>query len=285
MPPSTQTVPNFFIAGAPKAGTTTLYHWLASHPQVYMSPIKEPSYFSPEAHPENFSIRYQATGRQQMIELKSALRSELRQNLRPGFVEEWEDYLRLFTGASDKIAVGEASVMYLWSKTAAQSIAERIPQARILFILRDPAERAFSQYLNLASNGHVSASFREHILASRNPGDKLDPCHPFLQMGLYAEPLERYFAVFPRKQIRIWLYEDTLAQPKVFHRQVMEFLNIDPNFVPDVSKRHNEVLVPKLLGITQHTTASSTAATKGRLPQKQQGAVVSGRSQFSFRIL
>jgi hypothetical protein len=216
-----------------------------------MSPIKEPSYFSLEAHPKNFSIRYRATMLRQMSELKSALRSGSGQSLRAGYVEEWEDYLRLFTGASGEIAVGEASVMYLWSKTAAQSIAERIPQARILLILRDPAERAFSQYLNLVSNGHVSTSFREHIIASHKPADKFDACHPFLQMGLYAEPLERYFAVFPQEQIRIWLYEDTLAQPEVFHRQVMEFLKIDPSFVPDVSKRHNEVLVPKLLGITQ----------------------------------
>ncbi len=252
MSSSIQAVPNFFIAGAPKAGTTSLYHWLAAHPQVYMSPIKEPSYFSLEARPEICAPEFQANIRRQMRELKSTLRSGLGQSLRQSFVEEWEGYLRLFTGVSNEIAIGEASVMYLWSKTAARRIAERLPHARILLILRDPAERAFSQYLSLVAHGHVSTSFREHVLASRNPGDKINRYYPFLQMGLYAESLGRYFADFPRKQIRIWLYEDTLAQPQVFHRQVMEFLNIDPNFVPDVSKRRNEALVPKLLGITRY---------------------------------
>ena len=249
---SSQTVPNFFIAGAPKAGTTSLYHWLAAHPQVYMSPIKEPSYFSLEARPENFASEYQENMRLQMAHVKSLLRGGSVQSQIRGVVAEWEDYLRLFAMATNETAVGEASVCYHWSKTAAQGIAERVPHARILLILRDPAERAFSQYLHYVSLGHVSTSFRQHILASLNPGDKFNRYHPFLEIGLYAEHLQRYFAVFPRNQIRIWLYEDTLAQPQIFHRQVMEFLNVDPNFVPDVSKRYHEVLVPKLLGITQH---------------------------------
>ena len=247
----TQAVPNFFIAGAPKAGTTSLYHWLAAHPQVYMSSIKEPSYFSLEARPENFAPEYQERMLQQMSDVQSSLRSGTGQSLRHGVVGEWEDYLRLFVAAANKIAVGEASVVYLWSKTAAQRIAERLPHSRILLILRDPAERAFSQYLHYVSFGQVSTSFRQHILASLNPGDKFGLYSPFLEMGLYAEQLQRYLDVFPREQFRIWLYEDTVAEPEVFHRQVMEFLTIDSSFVPDVSKRHNELLVPKLLGITQ----------------------------------
>ena len=251
MLPSTQTVPNFFIVGAPKAGTTSLYHWLAAHPQVFMSPIKEPSYFSLEARPENFVPEYQANMRQQMSEVQSALRCGLGQSLRHGVVGEWEDYLRLFTGAEGKIAVGEASVFYLWSKTAAQHIAERTPHARILLILRDPSERAFSQYLHYVSLGHIGTSFRQHILAGMNPGEELGIYQPFLEIGHYAEHLERYFAAFPREQIRIWLYEDTLSEPQTFRRQVMEFLNVDSGFAPDVSKRHLEVLVPKMLGVTQ----------------------------------
>jgi len=249
------TVPNFFIAGASKTGTTSLYHWLAAHPQVYMSPNKEPSYFSTETRPENFAPEYQAMVRQQMEDVKRFVNEgpepKLPRKEISGVVVEWQDYLRLFSGATNETAIGEGSVCYLWSRTAAQGIAERVPHARILLILRDPAERAFSQYLHYVSLGHISRSFRQHVMASMNPGDKFNPFNPFLQIGLYAEHLQRYFAVFPRKQIRVWLYEDTLAQPEVFHRQVMEFLQIDTSFVPDVSKRYLEVEVPKLLGITQ----------------------------------
>ena len=147
MSSSIQTVPNFFIAGAPKAGTTSLYHWLAAHPQVYMSPIKEPSYFSLEARPENFAPEFQANMRRQMAQL-SACEGGSVQSRFQGFVAEWEGYLRLFARVTNETAIGEASVFYLWSKTAAQGIAERVPHARILLILRDPAERAFSQYLH-----------------------------------------------------------------------------------------------------------------------------------------
>ena len=246
-----QSVPNFFIAGAPKAGTTSLYHWLAAHPQVYMSPVKEPCYFSVEARPENFSPQYQTMIRQKMADVKSSLDGGSARSQASGVVEDWDDYLRLFAGVTRETAVGEASVSYLWSGTAAQGIAERFPNARILFILRDPAERAFSQYLHYVSLGHAESSFQKHILACFSSGDEFGPYHPFLEIGFYAKHLQRYFAVFPREQIRVWLYEDTLAQPKDFHRQVMEFLQIETSFVPDSSKRYLELLVPKMPGITK----------------------------------
>jgi hypothetical protein len=177
MSASNQTVPNFFIADAPKAGMTTLYHWLAAYPQVYMSPIKKPSYFSLEARPENFDLEYRESMRLQMAHVKCLLHSGLVQSQIHGVVAEWEDYLRLFAGVKNETAVGKDSAPYLWSGTAAQGIAKRLPHARILVVLRDSAERAFSRYLHYISLDHVGTSFRQHLLDCPNPEENLNRFH------------------------------------------------------------------------------------------------------------
>ena len=145
--------PNFFVVGAPKAGTTSLYHYLRQHPDIYMSPIKEPRFFSLEARPMNFEPSYQMRAIRQAEEVHEYLQGPMVGKCPSGIVYEWPDYLRLFAAATTERAVGEASASYLWSKTAASAIASRIPRARILMVLRSPAERAFSQYMNAVSDG------------------------------------------------------------------------------------------------------------------------------------
>jgi hypothetical protein len=112
-------------------------------------------------------------------------------------VGNWEDYLRLFSNAGNESAIGEASVLYLWSRTAPEGIAEKISDAKILVMLRDPAERAFSQYLQGVSAGFIGWSFREHIEFSlRHNSEQISLYHPFLELGLYSEQLARYLERF-----------------------------------------------------------------------------------------
>src|SRR5579872_6439243 len=136
-------LPNFFIAGAPKAGTTSLYHYLSQHPQVYMSPLKEPNYFAAEIREDNCDpvVRRRLYGEQRA--LRRFLDGPMLGPHFSGIVSEWEDYLRLFANATTERAVGEASVGYLRSPTAPSRIAEKIPEAKIIVMLRDPADRAF----------------------------------------------------------------------------------------------------------------------------------------------
>src|SRR5436853_5806169 len=89
-------MPNFFVVGAPKAGTTSLYHYLDQHPEVYMSPIKEPNYFSSEVRPENLSEELQERSRNDLQAVKEYLRGPMSEKRFGGMVLEWEDYLRLF---------------------------------------------------------------------------------------------------------------------------------------------------------------------------------------------
>jgi hypothetical protein len=211
-------LPNFFIVGAPKAGTTSLYAYLGQHPQVYTSAIKEPSYFAPELCRENF-------------------------------IFNWEGYLRLYGNVSDEIAIGEATASYLWSETAARNIAARFPHARIIINLRNPVDRAFSQYLQMLTDGVTRKSFREQIDASLRCSNKeFGLLWPFLELGRYYEQIKRYFGEFPRSQIHISYYEDLEQAPGRLMADLFAFLGVDPDFVPDVSYRHNEPRIVRFTG-------------------------------------
>ena len=247
MPPTEQRVPNFFIVGAQKAGTTSLYRYLDQHPDIYMSPLKEPSYFSEEARPENFADAMQPSVRRDIARLRRDLdRSRIESRL-GGIVTEWEDYCRLFAGVRDERAIGEASVCYLWSKTAPARIAGRLPNAKIIVILRDPADRAFSQYMHYIFDGELHCSFRDHLhaaLAHRDDG-KFSVLHPFLEVGLYADQVSRYRQHFPADRLGIWLHEETKSPH--FLRDVLRFLEVDVDFVVDTTKRHMEAQIPRSL--------------------------------------
>ena len=233
--------PNFFLVGAPKAGTTSLYHYLAQHPDIYMSPIKEPCFFSEEARSENFEPALRARGQQIEQDTRDFIAGPMRERRSGGIVRDWVDYLRLFAPARHQRAVGEASVNYLWSRTAASRIAESFPGARILMVLRSPADRAFSQYCHVLTGGHCSQSFRDYVHESLwRAGAGLGVYHPFLEMGLYAAQVERYLQAFPRRHIGIWFYEDATADPPAFLRQVFDFLSVDSRFTPDTSRRYNQ---------------------------------------------
>ncbi len=233
--------PNFFIAGAPKAGTDSLYYELNRHPEIYMSPIKEPCYFSSEIRPENFDPELQARMEELVNVSRDYTRGDMSRKRFGGIVTDWNDYLRLFSAARNRKAIGEGSVCYLWSKSAPTAIASRLPSAKIIIVLMDPAERAFAQYRKSVQDGHVNQSFREHVEASlQYSSDKLGLLHPFLEFGNYAEQIERYLLAFPRSQIDISFYEDAVADYNRWFGRILSFLEVDPNFLPGLDERGNE---------------------------------------------
>lgn len=211
-------LPNFYLVGAPKAGTTSLFAYLGQHPQVYTSAVKEPCYFADE-----------------VTELRKA-----------GIVWDRNDYLKLFAGAREGQAIGEGSVIYLGSPTAAANIAAATPDARILMMLRDPPERAFSQYLQYRTSGNVRVSFGEQIRRGvKSSGGKIGKDYPFLEFGLYYEQVSRYLRLFPRARVHVAFYDDFRREPARSVRDILEFLGVDPNFEIDFSQRHNQPRVPR----------------------------------------
>jgi len=244
-PPQNESLPNFLIVGAPKSGTTSLYHYLAQHPDIYMSPIKEPSYFMDEVRPENFSPEAQDRVRRGMQSVRQYLSGNMQERRFGGPVTSWEDYLKLFREVSGQKAIGEASVAYLWSESAPRNIAAAIPQAKIVMMLRNPVERAWSQYRQAITMGLVQHSFREHIRRNReHEGGCLCIYNPFLELGLYGEQVQRYAALFPADRIRVYWYEDYRDSATKVFRDLLRFLEVDENFQPDVSRRYLEAPPP-----------------------------------------
>ncbi len=166
-----------------------------------------------------------------------------------GLVTTWEDYLRLFRNVSDEIAIGEASPHYLWSETAPRVIAGRFPHAKIIVNLRNPVDRAYSDYLHMTAEGAIHRSFREQIDVNLNCTDRrIGLAWPFLEYGHYHGQLQRYFNEFPRSQIHISFYDDLERAPEKLLSDLFAFLGVDPDFAADLSQRHNAARIPKFAG-------------------------------------
>jgi hypothetical protein len=243
------TMPNFFIIGAQKAGTTSLYHYLDQHPQIYMSPIKEPHFF------EGMQSEYRRPGRK----------------TKP--VTELGDYLALFEGVSDEKAIGEASTSYLFSMRAPTLIRRSVPDAKIIAVLRNPADRAYSNFLHLVRTGREPlASFAEALQAEEGrTQDKWGPMWYYKQKGFYHDQVKRYFDTFGRDQVRIYLYDDLRGEPFGMLRDIFRFLEVDETFVPDASIEHNPSGLPRnktLYTQVRRLTARKPALLERFLPTK-----------------
>jgi len=269
-------IPNFFLVGAPKAGTTSLYHYLGQHPEIYISPIKEPGFFAEEFRPENFATDLQPRMMRELRDTEAYLAGPMIEKRHGGFVMNWEDYQKLFRGSGDEPAIGEGSVHYLWSPSAARNISARIPGARILMLLRDPASRAFSQYLNGVTAGAIGVPFYEHFQRGLHHGPEFDVTHPFLEFGLYYQHLRRYLDHFPREQIWIGLYEDYRDRQSKTLEEVFRFLGVDPHVKLATPGRHREARVPRNLRLGQLLKRSGIwRAGRKLLPERWRTAVKS----------
>jgi len=242
--------PNFFIVGAAKAGTTSFARYLAEHPQVYMSPIKEPSYFArdiiPSLRPPNWKRNQKGLDRY----LNGPMSSR-----RGGCVLDWESYLKLFRNVATESAIGEASTAYLISPKAPSDIRSTIPEARIIILLRSPIDRVFSTYLMFCRKGRLRASFSEVIRSTANTGLS-EWRGKLLQTRKIADGVERFLNAFPEGQIRWYFHEELSADPLVLMQKTYAFLGVDSKFQPDFSRRYNVELVPKS-PVFQHAAYST----------------------------
>lgn len=201
---------DFFIVGAPKAGTTSLYSYLDTHPQVCMSSVKEPNYFSAE-------------------ELKSQ-----RLYYEEKLYIDLEEYEKLFCDDNKKIK-GEASVSYLFYPSVPDKIFQYNPAAKIIIMLRDPKARAFSHWQMDERLGMVAVSF-ERILD--DPEKYALHYQQYILLGFYYEQVKRYFDIFGKEKVHIILLDDLRSNKEKVIRNLYSFLNI--NFeVPDKTEAQN----------------------------------------------
>ncbi len=210
--------------------------------------MKEPNYFASEIRLENFSERLRPRAEQDLARLRAYLDGPMREKRFGGLVAEWSDYLKLFRNAQEEKAIGEASVCYLWSESAARNIRQVISGARIILVLRNPADMALSMYLHHTKSEAANLTFREAIqLGLEQRGGSIDYWHPFLDMGLYSQQVKRYLEAFRESQVRIYWHEDYQENPARMLADIFRFLEVDPDFLPDMSKRYLEFGRPETM--------------------------------------
>ncbi len=204
-------LPDFFVIGQAKSGTTALYEMLRRHPQIFMPAGKEPWYFATELH-ERTPPRPEGTPR------------------------TLEQYAALFAGAQPGQRVGEASALYLWSRTAAGRIAEVAPDARMIAILREPASLLRSLHMQFVETYvETEADLRRAIEleAERRAGRRIPPYTYWPQALLYSEhvryveQLRRYHELFSRERLLVLIYDDFRRDNEATVREVLRFLEVD----------------------------------------------------------
>lgn len=209
-------LPNFFIVGAAKSGTTSLYHYLRQHPQIFMPEVKEPSYFMDW----------------------------------DGGIKSFDDYISLFFDAKDEKALGEASTGYLYEPEAASRIRERFPQARIVIILRNPVEMCFALWRHMKRLGKrgerlsFEAALAEENMRLSNPRFRaacIQSWHAnfyYFNRALYYPQVRRYLDIFGSERLLVLLFESFKGNPMETCRTVFRFLQVEDSFNPDIT-RHN----------------------------------------------
>ncbi len=180
---------------------------------------------------------------------------------RDGAVSDINTYQALFHGAEDYRAVGEASTLYLYSPRAPEAIWRHVPGARLIAILRNPADRAFSQYTFQRFLETEPLDTFEAALAVEDTRAGDPSVSPFLlyrRVGLYGSQIPRYFQQFSRDQLLFLLQDDLDAKPDAVFRQIFSFIGVDPDFQPDLRHKTNAS------GVPEHTTLFRLVKSVGR---------------------
>ena len=205
--------PNFFLVGAPKCGTSSMNSYLGQHPEIFMA-RKEPHYFA----------------------------SDLEWEAGFGGIKDLGEYLSIFDAAGDEPVVGEASVFYLYSRTAAERIRAFCPTAKILCMLRNPVDAIRSFFhMNVANGSESILDIRTALaaeplrLAGENiPSRVLIDCNVFYtRVASYADQVTRYIQAFPPEALHFVLFDDFVGDPRRSFAGVLEHLEVDPTFEPD----------------------------------------------------
>lgn len=202
--------PNLFLIGAQKAGTTSLYSALGNHPAIFAPSVKEPNYFARHA------------------DLRGMVGPAGSASIARGSVLTERDYLSLFHLHRGQPIKLDGSTSYLWADSAAQEIATRYPDARILAVLRYPPDRALSAYRHLRREGlEPIPTFAAAVAAShRRDQDNWGLLWRYTQMGMYADQLHRYYSEFPSSQIKIIDYAGLRSYPAGTLVEIEKFLGL-----------------------------------------------------------
>lgn len=221
-----KTLPNFFIAGAARSGTSSLDRYLSQHPDIYITSKKETHFFA-HAH---FPLCL-GPGDERLSKI---------------LIRDEDQYAQLFAEAAGKKAIGESSAFYLGFPDAAERIAQKIPDAKIIIILREPVDRAYSAYTLMVRDGRETRGFEEGLRREEERKQKgFEPIWWYKELGLYYEQVKHYIEVFGTRQVKVLLYDELFANLRQGLRDIFNFLEVNEDVVIDTSVTYNVSGVPK----------------------------------------
>jgi sulfotransferase family protein len=213
-------LPDFLVLGAPKAGTTALHAALVQHPQLFLTTPKEPKYF-----------------------LTGGERPRRVHQRGPGdahSAQEWiwrrERYERLFDAAPPGTLKGESTPFYLWDRSAHRRIAQTVPDAKLIAIVRDPVDRAYSNWTHLRADGlEPESDFRAACaLEDRRAARGWAPFWRYVGLGRYGEQLEHLFTLVPREQVHVLRYRALIDEPEQTLDGIAEFLGVQTGLLREI---------------------------------------------------
>lgn len=219
-------MPNFIIFAAMRSGTSSIYKYLEQHPDILMSSLKEPGFFICEADKNIFT--------QKIIDDFTV-------------ITDWEFYHKLFEHHNGEKAIGEATILYLYYEKCAATIKKYLPDVKLIAVLRNPADRAFSHYIwGIKNELETLDSFEAALLAEKERSQAQKSfIYNYKDMGFYSRQIQHYYQIFDPKQIKICLYENFINNPKLFMQDIFNFLEVDSSFEPDMSQKYNPSLIPR----------------------------------------
>jgi len=238
------------LIGVPKSGSTTLADWLQRHPCVAMARIKEPNFYASELDPSAFSEAF----------LRVSPDADPSYWAQPdplpvrhqAYVRQPEHYNRLWAHARPGQLRVEASTSYFWSASAARDLPAAHPNAKALVVLRNPVDRAFSQYRMALKYGLVSRSFLEELATDAEGPAAWGQRQNFIALSRYAESYRRWSA--SGLDLKVVLYEQAFDAPEAFWADVQRFFGLELVPLPHAERVHaaHDVRWPHLARFAQH---------------------------------
>ena len=220
-------LPNFLVIGAPKCGTTSLFYYLRQHPDIYLPLRKELHYFAYS------QLRERSFGPGDEAVLLSLCAT-------------WKDYKNHYKQAGLQPAVGEVSPSYLYYSDVSGRIQAELGEVKIIVILRDPVEKAYSQYMHMIRERREPLGFYEALQAEGvRRENKWSDIWSYAESSLYSNRLQKYISVFGRENVKALLFEDLANHPQKVLADVFRFLGIDTSFLCDTTKVYNRTGKPR----------------------------------------
>jgi hypothetical protein len=203
---------DFFLVGAPKAGTTSIYSYFKKNPGIFVPQVKEPHYFScPEVKNTYYKVN---------------------------FIDSKNEYESLFEGAKNTQKTGDFSTSYLYEQQAPYRIKETCPNANIIVMLRDPVERAISHYLMDVRDGYQERPLIECIRGQKE-GVKLY-YKEYVEKGMYYKQIKRFKSIFEEEKIGVWLFRELKKDTREVVREMFKFVGLKANYNIENFTRKNQ---------------------------------------------